>query len=556
MKPSKHRRLVSLAAAGAVTVAAAAVSIVAALPAAAVTLCDQFATVDSSGYVIMNNRWGSPGPQCINTTATGFTITQQDGMGNTSGAPASYPAIYLGCHYTRCSQTTTLPRVINQIGSAPTQVSVSYPSSGTWNAAFDIWLNATNDVSGVQDTEIMIWLNRQGSIQPIGSVSGTVNLAGRSWQVWTGSNGQNNVVSYLFQGSPLTNFNADVMEFVRDTISRGSQWGNSNWWLTSIQMGFEPWIGGVGLTVNSFSQAINSGTQNPQPPGVPGNPSCTTTSNSVSLSWGASSGTVNQYIIQRATGATSTSFSQAGTSTTTSFTDGGRTANTTYRYRIQAQNSAGSSGFSNIVNCTTQGTGTQPPGTPGTPSCTTTANSVSLSWAASSGTVSQYLIERATGATSTAFSQIATSTGTSLSDGGRAANTTYRYRVRAQNSAGTSGYSGITNCTTTGGTTTTSQPPPPGGCSGTYQTVNSWSGGFQGAITVTNTSSSTITSWRITFSLGGASVQNFWGGRASGAAYVNEPWNGTLSPNASTTFGFVANGAAPSSVSVTCTTPA
>jgi hypothetical protein len=461
-RPSKHRRLVSLAAAGAVAVAAAAVSIAAALPAAAVTICEQFGTVDSSGYVIMNNRWGSAGPQCINTSATGFTITQQDGMGNTSGAPASYPAIYLGCHYTRCSQTTTLPRVINQIGSAPTQVSVSYPSSGTWNAAFDIWLNATNDVTGVQDTEIMIWLNRQGSIQPIGSAVGTVNLAGRSWQVWTGSNGQNNVVSYLFQGSPLTTFNADVMEFVRDTIGRGSQWGNSNWWLTSIQMGFEPWIGGVGLTVNSFSQAINSGTQNTQVPGTPGTPSCTTTSNSVSLNWGASSGTVSQYVIQRATGATSTSFTQAGTSTTTSFTDGGRTANTTYRYRIQAQNSAGSSGFSGIVNCTT--TGSQ--------------------------------------------------------------------------------------------TTTTSQPPPPGGCSGTYATVNAWSGGFQGAITVRNTSSSTINSWRITFSLGGATVANFWGGQASGTSYVNEPWNGTLAPNATTTFGFVANGAAPSNVTVTCTTPA
>jgi hypothetical protein len=556
MKASKKHRVATLATAAALTITAAAAGLVAtALPAAAVTICEQFGTVDSSGYVIMNNRWGSPGPQCINTSATGFTITQQDGMGNTSGAPASYPAIYLGCHYTRCSQTATLPRVINQIGSAPTQVSVSYPSSGTWNAAFDIWLNATNDVSGVQDTEIMIWLNRQGSIQPIGSPVGTVNLAGRSWQVWTGSNGQNNVVSYLFQGSPITQFNADVMDFVRDTIGRGSQWGNSNWWLTSIQMGFEPWIGGVGLTVNSFNQQINTGTQNPQVPGTPGTPSCTTTSNSVSLNWGASSGTVSQYLVERATGATSTSFSQIGTSTTTSFNDGGRAANTTYRYRVRAQNSAGTSGFSGTVNCTTQGTGTQPPGTPGTPSCTTTSNSVSLSWGASSGTVSQYLVERATGATSTSFSQIGTATSTSLVDGGRAANTTYRYRVRAQNSAGTSGYSGIANCTTTGGpTTTTSQPP--GGCSATYTTVNAWSGGFQGGITVTNTSSSTITSWRITFSLGGATINNFWGGRASGTSYVNEPWNGTLTPGASTQFGFVANGSAPSNVTVTCTTPA
>jgi hypothetical protein len=555
MYPSKKRRLASLAAAGALAIAGAATALVAtALPAAAVTICEQFGTVDSSGYVIMNNAWGTSATHCINTTSTGFQITQQNGMGNTSGAPASYPAIYLGCHYTRCSQNTALPRQINTIGSAPAQVSLTFPGSGNWDAAFDIWMNVDNNVSGVQDTEIMIWLNRQGNIEPIGGDPvATANIAGRNWEVWIGNNGQNNVVSYLFQGSALSSFNADVMEFVRDTLSRGSQYGNNNWWLTSIQMGFEPWIGGVGLTVNSFSQTINTGNNN-QPPGTPGNPSCTTTSNSVSLNWGASSGTVSQYLIDRATGAGSTSFSQIGTSTGTSFNDGGRAANTTYRYRVRAQNQFGTSGNSAIVDCVTGG-GTQVPGTPGTPTCTTTSNSVSLNWAASSGTVSQYLIERAQGATSTSFSQIATSTSTSLVDGGRAANTAYRYRVRAQNSAGMSGYSGITNCTTTGGQTT-STPPPPGGCTATYVTTGSWSGGFQGAITVRNTSSNTITSWRITFSLGGATINNFWGGRASGSSYINEPWNGTLTPNATATFGFTANGSPPGSVTVTCTTPA
>ena len=555
MYPPKKRRLVSLAAAGALALAGAATALVAtALPAAAVTICEQFGTVDSSGYVIMNNAWGTTATHCIDTTATGFRITQQNGMGNTSGAPASYPAIYLGCHYSRCSQTNTLPRQINQIGSAPTQVSLTFPSSGTWDAAFDIWMNVDNNVTGVQDTEIMIWLNRQGGIEPIGGDPvATANIAGRTWEVWIGNNGQNNVVSYLFTGSPLSSFNADVMAFVRDTLSRGSQFGNNNWWLTSIQMGFEPWIGGVGLTVNSFSQAINSGTQNTVP-GTPGTPSCTTTSNSVSLNWGASSGTVSQYLIDRATGATSTSFTQIGTSTSTSFTDGGRAASTTYRYRVRAQNSAGTSGNSGIVNCTTQGTGTQPPGTPGTPTCTTTSNSVSLNWAASSGTVDQYQIDRATGATSTSFAQVGTSTSTSFVDGGRTANTTYRYRVRAQNSAGTSGNSGIVNCTTTGGQTTST--PPPGGCSGTYATSDSWPGGFNGGITVRNTSSSTITSWRVTFSLGGATIVNAWGARPSGSSYINETWNGTLAPNATTTFGFTASGSPPGSVTVTCTTPA
>jgi hypothetical protein len=372
----KKRRITTVVTAGLLAVGAAAVSLLAAAPASAATICDQFGTVVAGNYVIMNNRWGTSATQCINTTANGFSITQQDGVGNTSGAPTAYPAIYLGCHYSNCSPNSPLPRQISQIGSAPGSINVSFPSNGTWNSAYDVWLNADTNVSGVQDTEIMIWLNRQGQIQPIGSQTGTANLAGRSWNVWTGSNGQNNVVSYLFTGSPLSSFNFDLMAFVRDTLSRGSQYGTNSWYLTSVQAGFEPWQGGVGLTVNSFSQTINGGTQNPQVPGTPGAPSCSTTTNSASLNWAASSGTVNSYQIERATGATSTSFSQVGTSTSTSFTNTGLANNTTYRYRVRATNSAGNSAFSPTTNCTTGGqqttTTSQPPGQGGCSASVTT----------------------------------------------------------------------------------------------------------------------------------------------------------------------------------------
>jgi hypothetical protein len=209
----------------------------------------------------MNNRWGTSATQCINVTTNGFQITQQDGTGNLSGAPVSYPAIYIGCHYSNCSPNSPLPRQISQISSANTSVNLTLISSGTYDAAYDIWLNADTNVSGVQDTEIMIWLHYQGSIQPVGSQVGTVNLAGRSWQVWVGNNGQNNVVSYRASG--ISSFSADAMVFIRDAITRGSNFGNTSWYLTSMQMGFEPWIGGVGLAVNSFSASIGGGGGNP-----------------------------------------------------------------------------------------------------------------------------------------------------------------------------------------------------------------------------------------------------------------------------------------------------
>jgi hypothetical protein len=117
----------------------------------------------------------------------------------------------------------------------------------------------------VQDTEIMIWLNHTGSIQPVGSNTGTAfSAAGHSWTVWSGNNGQNNVVSYQANPAGVTSLSFDVLAFVKDAMTRGSGFGTNSWYLTSIQMGFEPWVGGVGLAVNSFSATVTTGT--PPPP--------------------------------------------------------------------------------------------------------------------------------------------------------------------------------------------------------------------------------------------------------------------------------------------------
>jgi hypothetical protein len=232
---------------------------------AATTICDQYGTTTVGNYTVMNNRWGTSATQCISVTNSGFSIIQQDGTGNLSGAPTAYPAIYIGCHYGNCSPSSPLPAQISSISSANTSVTLTYPASGTYDAAYDIWLNADTNVTGVQDTEIMIWLNHTGSIQPIGSNTGkSISVGGRNWAVWVGNNGQNNVVSYVQAG--ITSFSVDAMAFIRDAITRGSGFGTTAWYLTSMQMGFEPWIGGVGLTVNTFSATINKGgNQTPTP---------------------------------------------------------------------------------------------------------------------------------------------------------------------------------------------------------------------------------------------------------------------------------------------------
>ncbi|MET8123592.1 cellulose binding domain-containing protein [Micromonospora sp. NPDC005291] len=227
-------------------------------------ICEQYgSTVIQSRYVVQNNRWGTTAQQCINVTGSGFEITTLNGSSPTNGAPTAYPSVFFGCHYTNCSPGTNLPIQVSQISSATSSISYRYVSGATYNASYDIWLDPSPKRDGVNQMEIMIWLNRQGPIQPIGSVVGTTNLAGRTWEVWRGSNGSNNVISYVAP-SAISSLNFSVLDFINDVRNRGAI--TNSWYLTSIQAGFEPWQGGVGLAVTSFSAAVNGGGGPTNPP--------------------------------------------------------------------------------------------------------------------------------------------------------------------------------------------------------------------------------------------------------------------------------------------------
>lgn len=100
-----------------------------------------------------------------------------------------------------------------------------------------------------------------------------------------------------------------------------------------------------------------------------------------------------------------------------------------------------------------------------------------------------------------------------------------------------------------------STPAPGGACGASYRTVNSWPGGFQAEVTVT-AGSAPITGWAVGWTLtSGQSITQLWSGTLSGSGQSvtvrNVSYNGSLSANASTTFGFLASGT-PSTPTPTC----
>jgi chitodextrinase len=214
---------------------------------------------------------------------------------------------------------------------------------------------------------------------------------------------------------------------------------------------------GAALSADRIAAQFQAGS----PPTVPGSLVPTVVSGTqINLSWTASTDAVavTGYLIERCTGTGCSNFAQVGNSATAAFSDAGLTAATTYTYRVRAVNSGSNvSDYSAVAAATTTGGGggdTTPPSNPTGLSATAVSGSqINLSWTASTDNVgvTGYKVERCPGASCSTFAQIATPTGTTFSDTGLTALTSYSYRVRATDAAGNlSGYSNTASATTSG----------------------------------------------------------------------------------------------------------
>ena len=179
-------------------------------------------------------------------------------------------------------------------------------------------------------------------------------------------------------------------------------------------------------------------------------------SSQINLTWLDNSNNETGFSIERCAGAGCSNFSETSKASidATTFSDAGLTAATLYRYRVLAYNAAGNSKESNIAEATTQAV-VPPPAAPSNLSSSIVSyGQVNLSWTDNSTNESGFRLERCTGTLATCTSSGFTyfvevgSNITSLSDTGLQGQTTYVYRVRAFNSAGSSAFSDSIQVTT------------------------------------------------------------------------------------------------------------
>ena len=343
-------------------------------PAAAQTECSNTVgetyvlALDSGLYNFQMDEWNSSLNECVNISGLGFTITTADFSSPTNGAPATYTSIYRGCHWGACTTSNPFPIEENNLASASTSVNITQPSGTQNDAAYDIWFNQTSTTSGQPNgTEVMIWINHQGSIQPFGSQVATETIDGASWNVWTGNQSSWKIVSYV-AAAPVTSANLNLVPFFTDAVSRGSL--EPTWWLIDVEYGFEIWTGGDGLAMSGFSVSAaaggggGGGTCNSAPSAPSGLAATTSSSSVINLSWTADTApancTISGYNVFRSTtsGFTPSSSNQIASGVTaTSYSSTGLTASTKYYYKIEAVDSEGTLAASAQASAETSASG-------------------------------------------------------------------------------------------------------------------------------------------------------------------------------------------------------
>jgi PKD repeat protein len=134
-----------------------------------------------------------------------------------------------------------------------------------------------------------------------------------------------------------------------------------------------------------------------------------------------------------------------------SYGNTGLAAGTTYSYRVRAFNASGDSSYSNTSSATTPAGPTPAPGgLAASAGLRRRIAYVDLSWTDNSTDEASFVLERCQGSGCTNFGVRATlgANAVTYRDGLVARHTTYRYRVKARNASGDSGYSNIASATT------------------------------------------------------------------------------------------------------------
>ncbi|HUN38094.1 MAG TPA: hypothetical protein VMU95_39390 [Trebonia sp.] len=243
-------------------------------------ICGNDAHIDTVERVDIRNNDDSGAPLCLTVWyhKPNFQITTTE-VGRDWGA---FPNAFIGCEVSVCSPHSHLPM---QVSNVKTAVSTwhYHPGSGPFvgNATYDIWFDPTPRTSGQVDrgAEIMLWLDSNRIGRPNGI---PVFIDGTWWGYthWVAMHGGRtwNYIRF-WRLRPSLNVSLDLKPFF--AYAEGDYQLSSQWYLTSIETGYEICRGGYGIHTLWFSASVtpwNAPTPPPTPTPTPTPPTGSTPS--------------------------------------------------------------------------------------------------------------------------------------------------------------------------------------------------------------------------------------------------------------------------------------
>lgn len=226
---------------------------------AAQTITGQYDCIPAGAYTLCQNLWGEyAGVGSQNSTlisTNGNAVTWQ-----TNWTWANNPNTVKS--YANLEHNTAKGMQLGTITSAPTAWNWTYVTESQGiraDVSYDIWFGKAqsgNPATSASSYEIMIWLSGLGGIQPVGhQILSGLNIAGHTWNLWSGPNSNWQVFSFVISSGEVRNFSADLNEFFQYLIQ--SQGVASTQYLQAIQVGTEPFVGSASLLTESFAVAVN-----------------------------------------------------------------------------------------------------------------------------------------------------------------------------------------------------------------------------------------------------------------------------------------------------------
>lgn len=240
-------------------VTAAVLVVAPAQPASADNTCEAFGTITLGKYYLNNNLWGQDsgsGWQCMWDNYSGSTIGWGTSWGwsGQSNSVKSFTSTVLGWHWGWQTTGHELPVQLNAGRDVYTDWQYRVSGSGTMNVAYDLWLHDMPNPDWQNDPtdEVMVWLYRSGGAGPLGTLQGTVTIAGTSWDLYRGDIGWN-VFSFVRQ-SNTASATLHMQDFLGHLVSRG--WVSNTKYLSSVQAGTEVFTGDGQLDTDAYTADI------------------------------------------------------------------------------------------------------------------------------------------------------------------------------------------------------------------------------------------------------------------------------------------------------------